>query len=118
MGADAVLVDAGDAVLPVFEETAPGDGVAAVEQAEQVLCGHLAGEPEPLREGAEGPRRAGVRGAVLGEVVIPEVGVRLEEIVGDRAEVAFELGLADGHLSRSGRVLYVVLGSGAIVGGL
>ena len=82
----------------------------AVEEAEQVLGGHLAGEAEPLREAAQRAGRSRLRLAVVGDVVVPEIGVNLVEVVGDGAEVALELGLADGHLSRSGRVLYVVLG--------
>ena len=40
-------VDAGDPVLAVLEEAFPGDRVAAVEQAEAMLFGDLAGDAEP-----------------------------------------------------------------------
>jgi len=109
-GAERGLVDAGDAVLAVRDQAPAGDRVPAVEEAEQVLGGHLAGEAEPLREAAEGAGRSRLRLAVVGDVVVPEIGVNLVEVVGDGAEGALELGLANGHLSRSGRVLYVVLG--------
>ena len=68
-------------------------------------CSAVTSPVRPSRS-ARRPRARG--GAVSGDVVIPEIGVNLEEVVGDGAEAALELGLADGHLSRSGRVLYVV----------
>jgi len=65
--------------------------VPAVEEAEQVLGGHLAGEAEPLREAAEGAGRSRLRLAVVGDVVVPEIGVNLEEVVGDGAELPLSL---------------------------
>jgi hypothetical protein len=64
------------------------------------------------REGAAGRRGAGPRRRAGPDQLRAafEIGVDVEEIVCDGAEVALEFGLTDGHLSRSGTVLNVVLG--------
>ena len=86
------LIDPGDAVLAgEVEQALAGDGVAAIEEAKQVLRGHLAVNAEACGEAAERAWGSGVGRAVLGDVGVAQVVVDVEEVVGDGAEVALRL---------------------------